>query len=61
MSRIATLEQSIPESVRLQKAVIIDSLKTQRDNIDNLIAEVEKAQTLEEVLSNVKTTAKNMI
>lgn len=61
MPRIATLEQSIPESVRIQKAVILDSLKTQRDHIDSLIVEIEKAQTLEEVLSNVKTAAKNMI
>lgn len=61
MSRTATLEQSIPEQVLLQKAVLVESLKQHREHINELIENLEKAQTLEELLSNMQTAAKNMI
>lgn len=61
MSRTATLEQSIPDQVMLQKRVLLDSLKKHRSHIDELISNLEKAQTLEELLSNMQEAAKNMI
>lgn len=61
MSRTATLEQSIPPAVQTQKAVLLAALDSHKQHIDDLKQSIEKAQTLDELLSNMRAAADKMI
>lgn len=61
MPRTATLEQSIPPAVQTQKAVLIAALDSHKQHIEDLKDNIEKAQTLEELLSNMRAAADKMM
>jgi len=60
-SKIASLEQIIPPHVQTQKAIVIQGLNNHIDRMTDLIKDIEKAQTLEELLSSMHTAAQNVI
>lgn len=57
----ATLEQSINPAVQTQKEKLLQELLEYRQGIDNMIQNLQKAQTTEEILGVTRQTLQKIV